>query len=54
MLNLYLLSRLGANNKMLESPLGLGLIDNAKSTVDAINRTHDELFGTLDLVKDAW
>ena len=32
----------GANNKMLESPLGLGLIDNAKSTVDAINRTHDE------------
>lgn len=32
----------GANNKRLESPLGLGLIDNARSTVDAINRTHDE------------
>jgi A118 family predicted phage portal protein len=32
----------GANNKMLESPLGLGLIDNSRSTVDAINRTHDE------------
>lgn len=32
----------GANNKCFESPLGLGLIDNARSTVDAINRTHDE------------
>lgn len=32
----------GVNNKMLESPLGLGLIDNSRSTVDAINRTHDE------------
>ena len=32
----------GANNKCLESPLGLGLIDNSKTTVDAINRTHDQ------------
>lgn len=32
----------GANNKCLSSPLGLGLIDNCKSTVDALNRTHDQ------------
>lgn len=32
----------GANNKCLESPMGLGLIDNSKTTVDAINRTHDQ------------
>lgn len=32
----------GANNKTLEGPLGLGLIDNSQSTVDAIDRTHDE------------
>lgn len=32
----------GANNKDFSSPLGLGLIDNCKSTVDALNRTHDQ------------
>lgn len=32
----------GANNINLDSPLGLGIVDNAKTTVDAINRTHDE------------
>lgn len=32
----------GANNKSMASPMGLGLIDNAKSIVDAINRTHTE------------
>lgn len=32
----------GANNKCLISPLGLGLIDNSKSIVDAINRTHSQ------------
>lgn len=32
----------GANNKRLDSPLGLGIVDNAKSIVDAINMTHDQ------------
>lgn len=32
----------GANNINLDSPLGLGIVDNAKPTIDAINRTHDE------------
>lgn len=32
----------GANNKNLESPLGLGLVDNARKLIDAINTTHDQ------------
>ncbi|MDN6256436.1 MAG: phage portal protein [Tetragenococcus halophilus] len=32
----------GANNKALESPLGAGIVDNAKEVLDAINTTHDE------------
>lgn len=32
----------GANNKNLDSPLGLGIPDLAKPTIDAINRTYDE------------
>lgn len=32
----------GANNKSLESPLGAGIVDNAKEVLDAINTTHDE------------
>lgn len=50
----------GANNKCLESPLGLGLIDNAKTTVDAINRTHDQFIWEIRtgqrrlVVPDSW
>ncbi|MCO8292645.1 phage portal protein [Tetragenococcus halophilus] len=32
----------GANNKSLESPLGAGIVDNAKEVLDVINTTHDE------------
>lgn len=34
----------GANNKRLDSPLGLGLVDNSKKIIDAINQTHDSFF----------
>ncbi|MFK8242823.1 phage portal protein [Aerococcaceae bacterium zg-252] len=32
----------GMNNKNINSPLGLSLFDNAKSTIDFLNRTFDE------------
>lgn len=32
----------GANNKNLDSPLGLGIPDVSRPTIDAINRTNDE------------
>lgn len=32
----------GANNRNLDSPLGLGIPDNTRPIIDAINRTHDE------------
>jgi A118 family predicted phage portal protein len=32
----------GANNKSLESPLGIGIVDNAKEILDTINLTHDQ------------
>ncbi len=32
----------GANNKSLESPLGVGIVDNAKEILDTINNTHDQ------------
>lgn len=32
----------GANNKSLESPLGVGIVDNAKEVLDQINLTHDQ------------
>ena len=32
----------GMNNKDINSPLGLSIFDNAKSTIDFINRTYDE------------
>lgn len=32
----------GANNKSLESPLGVGIVDNAKEILDTINTTHDQ------------
>ncbi|WP_049184043.1 phage portal protein [Limosilactobacillus fermentum] len=34
----------GANNKRLDSPLGLGLVDNSKKIIDAINQTHDSYY----------
>lgn len=34
----------GANNKRLDSPLGIGLVDNSKKIIDAINQTHDSFF----------
>lgn len=34
----------GANNKQLDSPLGLGLVDNSKKIIDAINQTHDSYY----------
>lgn len=33
----------GANNINIESPLGLGIVDNSKHTLDNINLTHDNL-----------
>lgn len=32
----------GMNNKRTDSPLGLGLVDNSRKIVDAINQTHDQ------------
>lgn len=32
----------GMNNKDINSPLGLSIFDNAKTTIDFINRTYDE------------
>lgn len=32
----------GMNNKDIDSPLGLSIFDNAKTTIDFINRTYDE------------
>lgn len=32
----------GANNKSLESPLGVGIVDNSKEILDTINNTHDQ------------
>lgn len=31
----------GANNQDLDSPLGMGIVDNSKNIIDAINHTHD-------------
>ena len=54
----------GKNNINIESPLGVGIVDNNRHTIDSINRTYDELhheikFGkrkvaiSSDLVKPA-
>lgn len=32
----------GTNNRQFDSPLGLGIVDNSKRIVDAINQTHDQ------------
>lgn len=41
----------GANNKSLESPLGVGLVDNSKEVLDAINETHDSFVREIELGK---
>ena len=39
----------GANNISIESPLGTGIVDNAKTVIDAINRTHDQFYWEINL-----
>lgn len=39
----------GANNKSLESPLGLGIVDNAREVLDTINSTHDQFTWEIDM-----
>lgn len=41
----------GANNKNFSSPLGLGLIDNCKKTVDAINMINDQFYWEVKMGK---
>ncbi|EGP5600628.1 phage portal protein [Enterococcus faecium] len=41
----------GANNKCLESPLGVGIVDNAKEILDQINITHDQFYREIKLGK---
>lgn len=38
----YLPKPPGMNNKDINSPLGLSIFDNAKSTINFINTTYDE------------
>ncbi|GAX06819.1 minor capsid protein [Secundilactobacillus pentosiphilus] len=39
----------GANNVTLDSPLGLGIVDNAKHILDNINTTHDQFIWEIRL-----
>ncbi|EYR70627.1 phage portal protein [Lactiplantibacillus plantarum] len=39
----------GANNINIESPLGLGVVDNAKHVLDDINDTHDQFIWEIRL-----
>lgn len=39
----------GANNISIESPLGTGIVDNAKTIIDVINRTHDQFYWEINL-----
>lgn len=39
----------GANNISIESPLGTGIVDNAKTVIDAINRTHDQFYWEINI-----
>lgn len=41
----------GANNRDLDSPLGMGIVDNSKHIIDAINRTHDEFVHEIKMGK---
>ncbi|KAF0439755.1 phage portal protein [Pediococcus acidilactici] len=39
----------GANNISIESPLGTGIVDNAKTIIDTINKVHDEFYWEIAL-----
>ncbi|GAB2022075.1 phage portal protein [Pseudolactococcus yaeyamensis] len=39
----------GMNNKDINSPLGLSIYDNAKTTIDFINRTYDEFMWDIKM-----
>ena len=39
----------GMNNKNINSPLGLSIFDNAKTTIDFINRTYDEFMWEIKM-----
>lgn len=39
----------GMNNKDINSPLGLSIFDNAKTTIDFINRTYDEFMWEVEM-----
>lgn len=39
----------GMNNKDINSPLGLSIYDNAKTTIDFINRTYDEFLWEIKM-----
>lgn len=41
----------GANNRDLDSPLGMGIVDNSRNIIDAINRTHDEFVHEIRMGK---
>lgn len=41
----------GTNNKDLDSPLGVGIVDNSKSIIDAINKTHDQFVQEINMGK---
>lgn len=41
----------GANNQDLDSPLGMGIVDNSKNVIDAINHTHDEFVHEIKMGK---
>ena len=41
----------GANNKDLDSPLGMGIVDNSKNIINAINTTHDEFLHEIKMGK---
>lgn len=41
----------GKNNQSIESPLGVGIVENSKHIIDAINMTHDQYVRELKLGK---
>lgn len=41
----------GANNQDLDSPLGMGIVDNSRNIIDAINRTHDAFVHEIKMGK---
>ncbi len=41
----------GTNNKDLDSPLGVGIVDNSRNIIDAINQTHDQFVHEVKMGK---